>query len=303
MRKLILAALLFCAPAAAQSPLALTGAGGPVSCSQGEAYVVAAAAVDATFVGSLYELPIRQLICSIQTTPEDSTSNLFNLLDGFYILDNNSVAAAAINAVNPGTYNLTQYGSPTCRAGGCSGTDAATTTDYFDTGITIPSTNYQATVTDGSGSIFIWSNTNVLPANGGVSLGTANGTGCTQGSWLNPRDPSGNQTVAGVSTSQNAGANSNSVGFFDTGALNFGASTVEVTWYISGARYNSMPLTTSGTPSASFTILGCHNGSTVYNGDPRQIAVVGIGAFGAESILCHAINVYETQVSSAAAVC
>lgn len=307
---LLLSSALFGTSTKAQSPFLLLGVGSPISCAQGSAYVAAAQAVDGTFIGSMYEMPIRQLICAIQTLLTDcGVENVFSVLDAFYILDNNTPAARAINVVNPGTHNLVSHGSPVCGTGGCSGTDLAITTDYFDTGIVPPVTNYNLGNVPGAiGGVFAWSNSNITPTLGGVSVGIGTGAACTAGAWINPKNSAGNFTMANATAGMTVSAVATSVGFFG-GAGTYEGGTNITEYAIMDNNVNVfVNKTYSAALASSFTILGCHNGAAVYNGEPRKIGVVGIGTDAVvdmfnDTTICHIINVYETQVSGTASVC
>lgn len=104
--------LSLCAGASAQSnSLFALGVGsitaGPfvASCSQSATYIAALTSPTAT-EKSAFDYAICHMV----------THGTFALLDGLYIHANTSAANARINAINPGTYNLTGHGSCTFTA-------------------------------------------------------------------------------------------------------------------------------------------------------------------------------------------
>jgi hypothetical protein len=96
------------------------------ACAQGTAYVAALTAPTPTEQAA-YKLAICSMV----------THGTFQLLDALYIHANTSSANARVNAVNPGTYNLTAHGSCTFTAD--QGFTGDGSTCYLDPGF-IPST-------------------------------------------------------------------------------------------------------------------------------------------------------------------
>jgi hypothetical protein len=226
--------------------------------------------------------------------------NFFQFLDGLWVLDGYNSSSILVNLVKPGTYNLIRNGTPTCGVGGCSGTDATITADYFDTGLVQGAgkhCNLGTTILT-SCVVFAWSNTDSQPVSGGVSVGAGTGATCITGTWVNPKNLSGNFTYGmDAAASVNVGAQVNASGFFSVGGEKL-VTTVSQFHQLNGAAavVDSTPAF-SAAPTSTFSILGCHNGAIVYGGEARKIAVVGIGAFAPVAI-CHLINQYEIAVGS-----
>ena len=274
----------------AQSPLALTGAGGPSNCPQGDAAVTA---MGITGIAP-YDAATRDLVCGLVGV------GIFGYLDGLWLLDGYNASAILVNVVNPGTYNLTMNGVPTCTTGGCSGTDAAITTNYFDTGIVQPAPNCSLSSSTGTNcGVFVWSSTNITPTFGGISIGAGTGAGCTAGTFLNPLDTSSNLTYGlDTASASNGGTQASSVGFFNVRG-SYVLGTVTHLHTVNNTTTVDSSATFTSAPTSSITILGCQNGSIVYSGDSRRIAVAGVGSYNFYVLgFCHLINQYEIEIGS-----
>jgi hypothetical protein len=268
--------------ASAQSPLSLTGSGGPSNCPQATSFL-STVSLDATHAAAM-----TVLICKMVTNGD------WALTDVFYLP---ALAAAPwVNIVNPGTYNGTVHGSPTCVVDyGCSGVDGSTTV-YVDTGFT-PNGTQKYTLS--SNRIFVWSNTNITPTTGGVAVGSATG-GCINGGMLAPKLPSGFAVGSAVTTTRLSSVSAvNSVGGFDI--INFYGGYQEL---FQNGNYLAPGFLTPGTlPANPFAVLACNNNGSISLGDSNQIAAVVVGAAPPSLEMCTAVNQYLTTVNGASKLC
>ena len=109
------------------SRVGIYGSGGGID-PDAQAYITAASIVDTTEVAA-----VNQLFLDLKGT--GSTTNSSNIYSKFYALypiSPTSLAAAAVNAVNPATYDITWFNSPTHTTSGVVGNG---TNQYGDTGL------------------------------------------------------------------------------------------------------------------------------------------------------------------------
>lgn len=92
------------------------------------AYITAASIVDTTEIAA-----IEQLFSDLKGTGSTTNnSNIYSKFHALYPISPTSLAAAAVNAVNPGTYDITWFNSPTHSTSGVVGNGS---NKYGDTGV------------------------------------------------------------------------------------------------------------------------------------------------------------------------
>lgn len=289
----LLAGALAIGVAPAQSPISNMHGGGPSNCPQASSYL-AAVSIDPAHAAAA-----ATLICSAVTNA------YYPFIGGLYLFATADATSALVNAANPGTCNGTAHGAPAFSANhGYTGVDGSSTV-YIDTGCTLA--NFGATVGNVGGGLFVWSNTNVTPATGGVAIGATTGAGCTNGAMLAERLPTGKAAAAAFTTTRFTTVSSPPSA---TGAFLAGNTTTFVS-LIQDAGYLGVggPLTASADPAATVAILACNSGGTITLGDPNEIAVAMVFNYGGiantttATLICHDVNVYLTALNGAASIC
>ena len=93
-----------------------------------QAYITAGSITDATEIAA-----INQMFLDLKGTGSTtSNSNIYSKFSALYLMSPTSLAAAAINAVTPSTYDITWYNSPTHSVNGVVGNGS---NQYGDTGL------------------------------------------------------------------------------------------------------------------------------------------------------------------------